>query len=176
MGWFTHINGVLRCVRCGVSRENLIQTKLLRSDSETYHLTYGVGDSEIIDGLEDYLPLNPWIAASPLVVAVGDWNCHCGLAWQWAKVTFETWRIEGVLHGLIKEVSTLLPNRHTLQDIHYVEGDLAELSGFWDSGPSINWKQGRARWNAESIESRLLALEKGFGDWCREVAKIDLGE
>lgn len=179
MGWFVHFKGNLKCIRCGLSEETLFQTKLLRSDAETCFNTYEVGDTEEIDGLEDFLPLNPWPGISPLtswlgemplVVVAGEWDCRCGLSPQWAKVTFGVKRRSGDLYGTIKDISALVPDRESLKDVHYVEYMLAQFADFWPSG---NWQAGQQRWNSESIESRRLAIEDGFRKWYREVANVN---
>ena len=65
------------------------QTKLLRHDADNSHRTYRVGDTEALVGLDRYCTLYLWDGRSPLVVAVGDWDCsHCGLNYQWARAEF----------------------------------------------------------------------------------------
>ncbi len=111
-----------------------IQTKLLRHEADNASRAYGIGDSEVLVGLEDYCPLHPWGGSSPLTVAVGDWACgHCGLNWQWAAVVFEVSAAGDRQVVTLCDLIGLQPCRpDKLDGVHFVEADLAELSGMWE--------------------------------------------
>jgi hypothetical protein len=174
MGLFVHFQGNFVCVRCHQTSGASIQTKLLRAERDNSSRDYRLGDSEVMDGLEDYCPLNPWDGHSPLVVVVGDWDCnHCGLNWQWAKAVFDMERTEGVSVATIRELSGFQPWRvEDLAGVHFVESDLAELSGLWERPPRYNWPDGLLRWKACTIPERCERVAAGFRSWCCEVAGV----
>src|ERR1700680_235309 len=76
---YTAFLGTCRCFRCKTDSEAYIQTYLFKTDATNASHEYGVGESEIIDGLDDFWSLHPWNGQSPLVIAVGDW--HCTAVW-----------------------------------------------------------------------------------------------
>lgn len=171
MGLFVYLQSRFKCVRCQKESNTVIQTKLLRAERDNASRTYVVGESEILDGLDDYCALHPWNGTSPLVVAVGDWDCdHCRLAWQWARAVFKVLAPQPMVVTLT-ELTTLQPLRsEDLEGINYVEGDLAELSDLWERPPRYNWPAGLANWNACSIAERSERLSAGYRQWCREVS------
>ncbi len=175
MGLFVHFRGGFECIRCRKTSDTYFQTRLLRHDADNWSRHYGAGDSEILVGLEDYCPLYPWDGSSPLIVAVGDWECeHCNLNWQWAKAVFEVAHTGGELLGTIRELAGLQPLRAAdLTGVHFVEPELAMLSGLWEQS-FRNWLEGVARWLASSVEERCERVAAGFRQWCREVAGVDL--
>lgn len=176
MGLFVYFRGSFECVRCRKTSDACIQTKLLRSEVDNCSREYCVGDSELMDGLEDYCPLYPWDCSSPLVVVVGDWGCaHCGLAWQWSKVVFDVAYPGAGLVGTIRELSDLHPLRaDDLARVHFVEAELAVyLSGLWEQS-FRNWREGFAKWQACSVEERCERVAAGFRQWCVEVAGVDV--
>lgn len=178
MGFFVCLCNRFRCLRCGAESEACIQTKLFRTEYDNSGREYRVGNSEIVDGMEDYCPLHPWDASEPLVVAVGDWSCrHCDLNWQWARlvVTIDHPTRLGEFSATIRELSTLIPSRPTeLAGIHLVESWLAESSGLWGTGPDYNWAAGLERWISLPVSERCERVAAGFRTWCREVAGVEL--
>lgn len=174
MGLFVHFVGQLECVRCRRISDAMIQTKLLRHEADNSSREYRVGDAEELVGLEDYCPLEPWDHRSLLVVGVGDWDCdHCGLAWQWAKVSLGVALIAGRTVAAIHELSSLQPFRASdLIGIHFVEDDLAKLSNVWDTPPPDR-PVGLQGWQAYSVAERRERLAVGFRKWCREVAGVN---
>lgn len=176
MGLYVYFRGELECIRCQRLSDALIQTKLLHTDADNFLRSYRVGDSEVMvmDGLDDFCPLYPWDGGSPLVMAVGDWACdHCSLNWQWARVVLDVRPGESHPTVSIRDLSTFRPWQPSdLDGVHFVEPDLAELSGLWASPPSYNWSEGWDRWQACSLTERCERVSVGFRDWCREVAGV----
>jgi hypothetical protein len=155
-----------------------IQTKLLRSEIDNNSHCYQVGDSEVLDGLSDCCPLHTWDRKSPLIVAVGDWDCaHCGLNWQWAKAVFT---VEAFAHPIavrLIELSVLRPSRNEeLSCVNFVEPDLAELSGLWDQPTRYDWCAGLVNWRACSVAERSERIAGGYRSWCGEVADVNFVE
>jgi hypothetical protein len=102
MGLFVNIQGRFGGVRSRKIFDSCIQTKLLRSEADNCYRHYTVGDSEVMDGRADYCPLSPWDDRSPLVVALGDWDCiNCGLNWQWAKAVLTDTVAATMSHGVL---------------------------------------------------------------------------
>lgn len=173
MGWFVYFQGPLTCLRCKRPSEAWVQTKLLRCGPANQSRPYRVGDTEVLDGLSDYCPLYSWDSGSPLTVAVGDWECRgCSLAWQWAKAVFDVEQEGESLVGTLRELSPLAPYQVSdLNGVHFLEADLAELSGLW--GQENDWHKGLARWKDSSVEDRCGLVASGFRSWWREVTDID---
>ena len=171
---YVYIRGQLDCVRCRKTSDAWIQTHLLHTDSGNCGRDYHVGDSEVMDGLDDYCSIHPWDGSSPLVIAVGDWECeHCHLNWQWARAVFTVH--QGVPHPSVtlRELSTLQPWQPSdLGGVHFVEPDLAELSGLWARHPDYHWLEGVQRWNACQVPERCERVAAGFREWCRDVAEV----
>jgi hypothetical protein len=176
MGLFVYFQGRFECVRCRRMSDACIQTKLLCSQADNSSRPYGVGDSEVLDRLDDYCPLHPWDGRSPLVVVVGDWDCaHCGLNWQWAKAILEVTQVFGRLVATLRELSGFQPGQASeLTGVHFVEADLAELSGLWERPPRYNRPEGFLRWQAYPVPERCERVAAGFRSWCREVAGVDI--
>ena len=179
MGIVVYLCNSLRCLRCGNESEAWIQTKLLRNDADNCGRVYRVGDSEIVDGIEDYCALHPWDGSGPLAIAVGDWSCvHCSLAWQWAKLVLtanqpQTCSLE--FSATIRELSPLVPWRASdLTGIHFVESWLAECSGLWGKGTDYNWSVGQVKWDGLPVDERCERVASGFRSWYREVAEKEL--
>lgn len=176
MGLFVYFRGAFECVRCRRVSDALIQTKLLRHDADNCWREYSVGDTEVLVGLDDdYCPLHAWGGESPLIVAVGDWDCtHCRLPWQWARAVLDVRPTKtGPPAVTIRELSTLQPRRVAdLAGVHFVEPDLAELSGLWPRPPVYNWSHGWDRWQACPVPERCEHVVAGFREWCREVAGV----
>jgi hypothetical protein len=164
MAHFTHFAATLRCLRCGSDSESNIQTYLLKERDFNWAQDYRVGDTEGIDGLDEFEPLHPWNGQTPLVLGVGDWYCkQCHLSWQWAKVTVSISETSTGLIGSIKSIETLVPTKISdFEGVHLIEPDLAGLSGLT-----------AAAWNALSIAQRCSAIAAGFRNWCIEVAHVD---
>ncbi len=175
MGFFVHLQGRFECVRCGKVSNAAIQTKLMRSGIDNSSHSYQVGDSEVLDGLSEYCPLHPWDGKSPLVVAVGDWDCgHCGLNWQWAKAVFTIEAYAQPIAVTLIELSVLRPSRiEELSSVNFVEPALAELSGLWDQRPRYDWRAGLDNWHACSVAERSERIAGGYRSWCREVAGVN---
>jgi hypothetical protein len=177
MGFFVILCGKLNCLRCKSETDADLDTKLLRSEADNSMKEYRFGDTELIEGLDDFLfcPLYPWNGESPLVVVVGEWGCRkCGLGWQWAKAVFQVDRSNGKLQGTIRELSTFVPSSpQTYDGVHFVENWHAELSNFWKSGKDYNWFEGQKVWMACTVQERCERMVGGFKTWCREIAKID---
>jgi hypothetical protein len=133
---------------------------------------YRVGESEIIDCLDDYWPLHPWNGQTPLVIAVEEWDCRqCKLV-QWAKVTLsvaQSGLAENMeLRGRVESLATLAPAKlDALDGVHVVDEWLAR-SGF-DDGEDDD----RSVWSACSVEQRCSMLMKAFRKWCTRVG-IDI--
>ena len=163
MGFFVTLNGDFTCIRCGSVRERSIQTKLLRTDAENSCRPYRVGDTEILDGIDDYLSVCSWQPSDPLSMIVGDWDCSdCQLNWQWANVVFDVSQNGGSLHATITNLTDFQPNHaDDLAGVHYVEPNFADLSGAVD------------RWDALSIQSRCDLTSLGFRNWCVDVAGVE---
>ena len=162
MGLFVTLNHEFKCIRCGSSDERSIQTKLLRTVPENSCQLYRVGDTEVIDGLDDYFQLLAWRPHEPLVVVVGDWDCSdCQLNWQWAKAIFEINPSADGLSAKIVDLSEIQPLQpDELAGVHYVESDLAELSGVVEE------------WDSLSVQARCEQISTGYRKWCVEVAGI----
>lgn len=160
-------------MRCRAEHEGLIQTKLLRTEYDNSCREYRVGESEVIDGLVDYVPLVPG-AGARLVVAVGDWDCsECGLAWQWARATFDVDESSGRAVGTLRELSSLQPHAPgLLSEVHFVEGELARLSGLWNLADA--WDAGLARWHRLTVDERCNRVADGYRAWAQEVAGVVL--
>lgn len=175
MGLFVQFRGAFECVRCRRTCNACFQTKLLRHDADNVGREYRVGDTEALVGLEDYCTLYPWGGGSPLVVAVGDWDCFdCGLNWQWARAVLDVEPGANPPMATIREMSGLQPWRaEDLAGIHFIESDLAELSGLWARAPAYNWPEGFARWGVCPVPERCERVAAGFREWCREVAGQD---
>lgn len=172
MGFFVYLCSRFRCLRCGMDSEASIQTKLFRTEADNSSREYRVGDSEIVDGMEDYCPLYPWDGSEPLVAAVGDWSCrHCDLGGQWAKLVLtvkERTPSSGEFSASIKELSRLVPIRPSALDgVHLVESWLAELSGSWGTGSDYDWAAGRDKWLGLPASERCERVAAGFRTWCR---------
>src|ERR1700728_4653976 len=132
MGLFVYLSGRFRCIRCRVEVDASFQTKLIRAEVDNCSREYRVGDSERIDGLDDFNPLEPWDGHGPLVVAIGDWDCpRCSLTWHWARLVLAVNNrgSEGML-GTIEELSVLIPSRdEDLRGVHFIVDELAALKG-----------------------------------------------
>jgi hypothetical protein len=173
MGMFVYFQGRFECLRCRRISEASIQTKLLHSQANNCSRQYRVGDSEVIVGLDNYCPLQPWDGLSTLVVAVGDWECDdCHLNYQWAKAVFEVTKVGDTLQATILELSVLQPrSAEDLAGVHFIETDLAELSGLWEQPPRYNWPEGFLRWQACSMPERYERVAAGYRSWCRDIAE-----
>ena len=127
---FTCLQGTFRCFRCGTDSEAYIQTYLLKTDASNASHLYLVGESEIIDGIDEFCSLHPWNGQTPLVIVVGDWDCRqCGLPYQWAKVTLSVVESSSGLVGRVESIETFVPRKPTTFDgVHFVETDLAAFS------------------------------------------------
>lgn len=174
MGLFVHLSGRFECIRCRKVSDAWFQTKIFRTDVDNSSHTYSVGDSEVLDGLDDYCPLHPWDGTSPLVVAVGDWDCnYCSLNWQWAKAVFALRGPSQPTMATVTELSTLQPFQTSdLDGIHYLQSDLAELSGLFGEGRTFNWPTGLINWKACSVGERSERVANGYRLWCQEVAGV----
>jgi hypothetical protein len=175
MGLFVYFRGQFECVRCRRESDAWMQTKLLRHEADNCSRPYQLGDSEALVGLDRYCALHPWDGRAPLVVAVGDWDCeHCGLNWQWARAVFDLAPVPGRLVARIRDLSGLQPRRAAdLAGIHFVEPDLADLSGLWERPPRFKWTEGLLRWQACPVTERCDRVAAGYRSWCREVAGLD---
>ena len=179
MGFFVYFCNRFRCLRCGMESLGHIQSKLLRTESDNSCREYHVGDSEIVDGIDDYCPLYPWNGSEPLVAAVGDWSCqHCSLNWQWAKLVLKVndhTRFCDTFSATITELSSLIPGQASeLAGIHLVESWLAESSGLWGRGPDYNWAGGLEKWINLPVADRCERVALGYRTWCREIAGLEL--
>jgi hypothetical protein len=170
---FTNFKGQLRCVRCAAVSDAVIQTYLFRTTAENAGREYRVGDSEAVDGLEEFYPLHPRDHRSRIVLGVGDWACdHCSLNWQWARVTLDLSRRGDELSGTVTAVDALMPwTPAALEGVHRVEPDLAELSTF-PARPLIDRREWLGEWAAKPVATRCSAIASGFREWCREVAGV----
>lgn len=175
MGLFVYFSGKFECVRCRQISDTAFQTKLLRHDRDNFAQQYRIGDSEVLDGLDDYSPLHPWDGQTPLIVAVGDWECkNCGLSLQWVKAVFSVEEVAGILVATIKELSDLQPfEPQQLAGIHFIEEYLARLSGLWDPPVRYGPSGELSRWEECPIPKRCELVASGFRSWCREVAGLD---
>lgn len=164
---YTCFQGTFRCIRCGTDSEAPIQTYLFKTDASNASRRYLVGESEIIDGLEEFFPLHPWNGQTPLVLVVGEWDCRqCGLTYQWAKVTLSVVGSSLGLVGRIESIETLVPREPAALDgVHLVQPDLATLNE--------NYNETDA-WSAWSVEQRCSWVVTGFRTWCAEVVGIDI--
>lgn len=177
MGFYVYLVGDMECVRCKQRTFAGIQTKLLRTDAENHGKDYFVGCREEIDGLDgDYQGLEPWDESSLLQVVVGDWDCaHCGLNWQWARATFEVSskkpQIKLGSNRYDATLRALVPFRpwcvEDFNGIHYIEPDLAELSGLW--GQPYDRPDGKKRWQALGLMQRKALVVAGYKQWAYEM-------
>jgi hypothetical protein len=176
MGLSVHLQGNFECINCRRTSAALIQTRILRAEADNSCRQYQVGDSEILDGLDDYCPLSPWDRRTPLVVVVGEWDCaHCHLSWQWAKVILDVEQVAGRNVATIRELSGLQPlHAADLAGVHFVESELAALADLWARPPNFSWSAGFARWLACPVSERCERVAAGFRNWCSEVAGIEL--
>ena len=173
MGFLVNLCGRFRCVKCGMESEAGIQTKLFRSEAENSNREYRVGESELVDGIDNYFPLFPWNGSEPLVVAIGDWSCgSCGLGWQWAQLVLALDGIKSPDHDFratVLQLSTLVPLQASdLDGIHFVESWLAELSGIWGRGSDYDWAGGRHQWLSLPVGERCELVASGYRAWYRE--------
>ena len=181
-GVFTLLTGTFRCLKCWAESERRIQTYLFKTDFHNNARCYDVGDSEVIDGIDEFDPLWPWDGQSPLVIAIGDWDCRqCGLSYQWAKLTLEVSHSSAGLIGTVKSVETLIPvTVDALLGIHGLEPHLAALSwGFGEGVEDYHWpigNKGDLGWATVPVEQRCSLLVSGFRAWCIEVARVDPAE
>jgi hypothetical protein len=161
---FTSLLGTPRCMRCGLEQEARIQTYLFKTGYDNAGRDYSVGESEVVDGLEEFDPLYPWDSASPLVLAIGDWDCKaCGLSNQWAKLTLSTDGAGEEFIARIEALETFTPwAAEAFAGVHGVEPWLADLARF-------NIERA-ARWADQTPEQRCEAMAAGFNAWCAEVA------
>jgi hypothetical protein len=161
---FTNLLGTFRCLRCAVEQDTRIQTYLFKTTFDNTSCDYRVGDAEAVDGLDEFDELHPWDGRSPLVLAVGDWDCRtCGLPWQWAKLTLSVEDAGAALMGRIEALESLVPETPRAFDgVHRVQPWLADLAGF-------NVEQ-RVAWADLSPAARCEAMAAGFNAWRIEVA------
>jgi len=163
---FTNLLGSVRCMRCGLEQEARIQTYLFKTGYDNAGADYRVGQSEVVDGVDEFDPLYPWDGASPLVLAIGDWDCDgCGLSWQWAKLTLSTDGAGPEFTARIEAFETFTPwSAEAFAGVHGVEPWLADLARFNIERP--------VPWTDRSPAERCAAMATGFNAWCVEVAKI----
>ena len=154
----------------GPISETYIQTYLFKTDASNAAHRYGVGESHVIDGLDEFHSLHPWNGQMPLVLAAGDWEClQCGLPYQWAKVTLSVVQSSLGLVGRVESIETLVPRKPAALDgVHLVEPDLATLSS------AFNCHGDMPAWSACSVEQRCSLVVTGFMAWCAEVARINV--
>ena len=167
---YTCFQGTFRCIKCGTDSETYIQTYLFKTDTSNATHRYGFGESHIIDGLDEFHSLHPWNGQTPLVLAVGDWEClQCGLPYQWAKVTLSVVGSSLGLVGRVESIETLVPRKPAALDgVHLVQPDLATLSG------AFNCHGDLPAWSACSVEQRCSLVVTGFRAWCAEIPRIDI--
>jgi hypothetical protein len=175
VGWFVNLVGEFTCVRCRRLSAACIQSKLLRHEADNSCREYRVGDSEVLVGLEDYCPLDPWDGQSLLVVVVGEWDCeHCGLSWQWAKAEFRVRLEAGESVATLRHLICFQPWQPAdLDGVNYAEACLAELSGMWAPPPQYNWHEGLELWQACPLSERRERVAAGYRAWCHQVAGVD---
>ena len=107
-----------------------------------------LGESDIIDGLEEFLSTSSleWTSAS--CPAACEWEClQCGLPYQWAKVTLSVvWSSLGLV-GRIESIEDAVPrNPAALDGVHLVQPELATLAdSIYGDLPA---------WSAWSVEQR----------------------
>jgi hypothetical protein len=173
---FTCFHGTFRCFRCGADSEAHIQTYLFKTDAKNASHSYVVGESHIIDGLDEFCSLHPWNGQTPLVIVVGDWDCpQCGQCYQWARVTLSVVGSSLGLVGRIESIETLVPRKlAALDGVHWIQPDLAALSGVFFDGGKFDCPKGMAAWSACSVEQRCSLVVRGFRTWCAEVAGINV--
>jgi hypothetical protein len=163
---FTNLLGPLRCLRCGLEQEARIQTYLFKTGYDNAGADYRVGQSEVVDGRDEFDPLYPWDGAAPLVLAVGDWDCAgCGLSPQWAKLTLSTDGAGDEFTARVEAIETFTPwAARAFAGVHGVEPWLADMANFNVEQPK--------RWADRSTAERCAAMAVGFTAWCAEVAGV----
>lgn len=171
---FTCFQGTFRCIKCGTDSEAYIQTYLFKTDASNASHHYLVGESEIIDGIDEFCSLHPWNGQTPLVIVVGDWHCRqCGLNYQWAKVALSVVESSLGLVGRVESIEMLVPRRPAdLNGVHWVQPDLAALSSHLSG--NFDCRNDMAAWSACSVEQRCSLVVTGFRTWCTEVAGINV--
>jgi hypothetical protein len=171
---FTCLRGTFRCIRCGTDTEAHIQTYLFKTDASNASHNYVVGESHIIDGLDEFCSLHPWNGQTPLVIVAGDWDClQCGLCYQWAKVTLSVVGSSLGLVGKVESIETLVPRKPAALDgVHWVQPELAALSS--NLSGNFDCRKDIAAWSTCSVEQRCSLVVTGFRTWCAEVAGISV--
>jgi hypothetical protein len=174
VGFFVHLLGDFECLRCGRKSTDRIQTKLLRHEADNSCRDYRVGDAELLVGLGDYCPLDPWDDRSPLVVVVGEWGCsNCGLGWQWARATFEVRPAAGDPIATLRELVDFRPwHAADLVGVNFADEWLAAFFDLF-SGAKYTRLEGFERWPAYPLAERRERVAAGFRQWCREVAGVN---
>ncbi len=163
---FTNLLGTFRCLRCGLEQEARIQTYLFKTGYDNAGGDYRVGEAEVVDGLDEFDPLHPWDGRTPLVLAVGDWDCDgCALSPQWAKLTLSLDGAGEALTGRIEALETFVPaSIEAFDGVHRVDPWLGDFA-------RVNVAQPVA-WADRSPLARCRAMAAGFNAWCVEVAEI----
>jgi hypothetical protein len=78
------------------------------------------------------------------------------------------------LIGHIQSLETFVPRTPNAFDgVHFVEFDLAELSGLWGKPPD-DYQEGNAAWSAHSVEERVALMGAGYRTCCSEVGHVDI--
>jgi hypothetical protein len=78
------------------------------------------------------------------------------------------------LIGHVHSLETFVPRTPNASNgVHFVEFDLAELSGLWGK-PPYDYQKGNAAWSAHSVEQRVAFMVAGYRAWCSEVAHVDI--
>lgn len=175
MGWFVLLEGKMTCVRCAKTSVAQVQTKLLRSEMDNSCHVYRVGDRELIDGLEDFMPLFSWHDQSQLVIGISDWDCdHCGLAWQWSKAVFDISFEGGKMFGKLREMTDLpVVSAQDLKGIHFVCDDLAEMARCCRDSTNNGSQRFSDWWHHLFPEQRCEFMAMGIRAWRREVAGLN---
>ena len=163
---YTNLLGTFQCLRCGLEQAARIQTYLFKTGYDNAGHDFQVGESEIVDGLIEFDPLYPWDGASPLVLAVGDWDCEgCGLSNQWAKLTLSTDGAGDEFTARVDALETFTPwTAEAFAGVNGVEPWLADLARFNIERP--------IPWADQTPAERAAAMAKGFNAWSVEVARI----
>jgi hypothetical protein len=153
-----------------------MQTKLLHVTCENSMREYRVGDSAIIDNLEDCCAIYPR-HGDDLRAVLGPWWCPvCGFDYQWASVCFE---VIGPSNDTgvpvtIQSIESFVPtDPQTLDGVHYVGFDLAEFSEY-RSGFSP--AEIITRFEKLPIEQKIDQIIAGHGRWLREILSIIASE